>query len=274
MSTFRSRTRRLSALVAVLLAPPLLAVTLPSAPATAGAPYVATVAASATSVTYGTKVTLRGKVSPAADGQRVVVQRSIEGGTWTTIARPRLNSSSRYGIAVTPAKGRTAFRVVKARSNGHAADKSPAVTVKAWRWRSLVGVVPVSSNDLKTGTFMQHGYTHGKGVSLGDNGFAEWRVRSWRCVRVRATIGVADSSPSGATFNAAVSWSEDAGDDLSDAEFTLREYESPRLFQMVNRYETITADDTVSLAAYRSDGGPADSTARLVFAAPAVYCNS
>lgn len=274
MSTFRSRTRRFSALVAVLLAPPLLVVALPSAPASAGAPYVVTIASSATTVTYGARVTLRGKVSPTADGQRVAVQRSIEGGTWTTIARPRLNSRSRYGITVTPAKGRTAFRVVKVRSNGHAGDRSPVVTVKAWRWRSLVGAPLVASSDLQTGTFTQDGYTHGTGVSLGHSGFVEWRVSSWRCVRVRATIGVADSSPDGTTFDAGVGWNEDAGDDISDAEFSLRKYDSPRLFQLDSRYETLTADDTVSLGTYRSDGGPANATARLVFAAPQVYCNS
>lgn len=261
-------------LVAALLAVPLLAVSLTSAPASAGVPYVVTLTSSNSTVTYGAKVTLRGKVSPAADGQRVKVQRRIESGSWSTISTPRLSSSSTYSFSTTPSKGRTSYRVIKSASNGHAADASPTVLVKAWRWRTLVGVAPVQSNDLVTGTFVQDGYTRGAGVSLGNGGYVQWRVASWRCTRVRSFVGVPDTAPDGSTFNGAVSWDEDDGDDLSDAEFTLRKYDSPRVFMMDNRYFGVIADDRVMLAAYRSDAGSADSSARLVFAAPAVYCNS
>lgn len=280
MSVLRSRTRqarggrRLGALVAALLTAPLLAVALPSTPATAGAPYVVTLTSSSTTVSYGAKVTLRGKVSPAADGQRVTIQRRIETGAWATIGTPRLSSSSTYALTTTPAAGRTSYRVVKSASNGHAADASPTVLVKAWRWRSLVGVAPKLSNDLRTGTFAQDGFTHGAGVSLGNGGFVQWRVISWRCSRARAIVGVADTAPDGTSFNAAMSWDEDDGDDLTDAEFSLRKYDSPRVFMVSGRYSTIVADDALTLEAYRADGGSANSSARLVFAAPAVYCNS
>ncbi|KRB78176.1 hypothetical protein ASE01_08460 [Nocardioides sp. Root190] len=274
MSAPRPRTRRLGALVATLLVAPLLAVSLTSAPAAAGAPYVVTLTSSNSTITYGAKVTLRGKVSPAADGQRVKVQRRIESGAWATIATPRLSTSSTYSLVTTPSKGRTSYRVIKSASNGHAADASPTVLVKAWRWRTLVGVAPKASNDLRTGTYAQDGFTHGAGVSLGNTGYVQWRVISWRCTRARAVVGVPDTAPDGTTYNGVISWAEDDGDDLGDAEFTMRKYDSPRVFMMNSRYSTLVADDTVQFEAYRADGGSADSSARLVFAAPAVYCNS
>lgn len=261
-------------LAAALLAVPLLAVSLPSAPATAGTPYVVTLTSSSTTVTYGGKVLLRGAVSPTAAGQRVAVQRRIESGAWTTISRPLIGRDNRYAVAVTPAPGRTTFRVIKAATRGHAGDVSPAVFVNAWRWRSLVGVAPVASNDLRTGTFPQHGYTYGAGVSLGNGGYVEWRVRAWRCIRVRATIGVAQTSPDLTRFIAGVSWKEDLGDDLGYAEHGLGVEDSPRLFQAETRASGILADDSVQLEAYEVDGNPPSSSARLVFAAPAVYCNS
>ncbi len=271
MSALRSRARLL---VAALLVVPLLAVPLLGSPASAGTPYVVTLTASRTTVTYGGAVTLRGKVSPAADEQRVQVQRRIGSGAWTTITSPRLSGSSTYAVTTTPTKGRTSYRVVKAASRGHAADVSPVALVKAWRWRTLAGVAPVTSNDVRMGTFEQKGFTHGRGVALGDGGYVEWRVAAWRCTRVRAVVGVAGTSPDLTTFNAEMSWNEDGGDDLSDAEFSFRAYDSPRLFQMENRSAGVIADDTVLFEAYRVDGNPPSSSARLVFASPAVYCNS
>jgi hypothetical protein len=106
-------------------------------PADAATRYVVTLASSAARADVGQSVTLAGKVSPNAKGQRVKVQR-WSGAAWATIARPRLNRHSRYRSTVTVSSpGDNLYRVVKPRSDGHRKGISPVVTVVGWRWRNL-----------------------------------------------------------------------------------------------------------------------------------------
>jgi hypothetical protein len=125
-------------ITAVLLAPTVVGVlVLVALPADAATRYVVTISSSAARADVGQSVTLTGKVTPKAKGQRVKVQRLSSTG-WTTVARPRLNRHSRYRATVTVSgPGDNRYRVVKPRSDGHKKGISPVVTIVGWRWRNL-----------------------------------------------------------------------------------------------------------------------------------------
>jgi len=123
-----------AALLALAVAGGLVLVAFPADAATR---YAVTLASSATRADVGQRVTLTGKVTPSAKGQRVKVQWS-SGTGWTTIARPRLNRHSHYRVNVTVSSpGDNHYRVVKPKSPGRKKGVSPSVTVVGWRWRNL-----------------------------------------------------------------------------------------------------------------------------------------
>jgi hypothetical protein len=129
--------RRLVVLTVLALVAATLAL---ASPATAGSRYTVTAIAGATSVDVGQAFTLRGRVTPRASGQRVLIQR-LSGSTWVTVKRTRINRFGRYRTSVTVNHpGDNRYRVLKRRSLGHPRGVSPSVTVVGWRWRPLTSL--------------------------------------------------------------------------------------------------------------------------------------
>jgi type VII secretion-associated serine protease mycosin len=85
---------------------------------------------SATSVKRGTAVTITGKVSPNHAGQRVVLQRRVDG-TWRDVTNATLSSTSTYTFRPATSKtGTTTYRVLRPAGKDHAAGTGPQVTLK------------------------------------------------------------------------------------------------------------------------------------------------
>jgi hypothetical protein len=88
-------------------------------------------AASTTRPKAGTTVKLSATVSPKHAGHDVVLQRRRADGTWKTVARSTLNSSSSRTFKVTAgSKTVGTYRVVVPKHHDHAKGTSPKVTIK------------------------------------------------------------------------------------------------------------------------------------------------
>lgn len=191
--------RLLAGLTAIAVATTVLMVL---SPAEAATRYSVTVHASTAKVDVGQSVTLRGRVTPKARGERVKVQR-LDGSTWTTIRKTTLNRRSKYAATVTvTGPGDNHYRVVKPKSAGHKAGVSPTVTVVAWRWRSLTSLPLADSVDatvLESGLIGETVFRPYIRLGSAAGGFARRSyVLDGRCARIDAHVGgTPDSVPAG-----------------------------------------------------------------------------
>ncbi len=76
-------------------------------------------------VRRNTTVTLRGRVTPSHAGQRVLLQRYVNG-SWTRLKRTTLSADSKYRFTYTPTSaGKKTLRVLKSADADHASGWSP-----------------------------------------------------------------------------------------------------------------------------------------------------
>jgi hypothetical protein len=97
-------------------------VTVSVRPTVSARPRAGTVAA-------GTTITVTGTVAPNHRGQRVYLQRLVNG-SWKGAATATLTSASAYTLrARAPARGSLRYRVVKRADADHTGATSPTLTV-------------------------------------------------------------------------------------------------------------------------------------------------
>lgn len=105
--------------------------------------FEVTIAASTDELVLGERVTLKGKVTPKAAGQKVVLQKKIEDRKWVVERRTRLNERGRYTFKDEPSTaGSRKYRVVKPATRKHAKGVSPSVRVTTYRWIDLAALQP------------------------------------------------------------------------------------------------------------------------------------
>jgi len=84
---------------------------------------------SASTIRHGQAITLTGTVSPNHAGQKVYLQRLVDG-AWKTAATATLTSTSGYTLRATPpTKGRLTYRAYKSADRDHAASGSANQTI-------------------------------------------------------------------------------------------------------------------------------------------------
>jgi len=84
---------------------------------------------SKTDIRRNTSVTIRGKVSPSHAGQRVRLQRYVNG-SWKLLKRATLSADSKYRFTYTPTSaGKKVLRVLKPADSDHASGWSPTRTL-------------------------------------------------------------------------------------------------------------------------------------------------
>lgn len=167
---------------------------------TAGAAtrYVVTASASSPNVDVGTTSTLRGKVSPGAKDQRVLVQRLAPGG-WITVQRPQLNRYSYYKATVrVPKAGENKYRVIKPGTSAHPTGYSPTVTVNGWRWRYLTTLPLAASpssfltDEFASGVLREN--TYAPFIRQGPDQGSGYYVLDGKCTEFEAVVGVSAES--------------------------------------------------------------------------------
>jgi hypothetical protein len=90
---------------------------------------VLTAALDRTTMLLGATAELRGSVRPAQPGEKVALQRKIDG-VWTSLTSGAISSTSAYFFPLKPpAKGERIYRVVKWKDAGNLTGVSPVVTL-------------------------------------------------------------------------------------------------------------------------------------------------
>lgn len=162
------------------------------------------------SVAIGKETTLkvRGRVTPKAAGQQVVLQQRVGNKkTWKATGSAKVKQDGTYLLKDDPSTpGSREYRVLKPASNGLAKGFSPALEVEVYAWQKLASRYPVATNFLNTGVTIGTEYfprslrsqTSGTPTSI------EYTLGR-KCLELRATYALTDESPSGATGAISVS---------------------------------------------------------------------
>lgn len=203
-----NRIVALTASAALALSPVALTAPSQAAPAKAGA-YVVTAKINETvAIGKETILKVRGRVTPKAAGQKVVLQQRVGNKlTWKATATTRIRANGTYVVKDDPSTpGKREYRVVKPASNGIAKGISPALAVQVYSWQKLAYRTPVATNVVPTGVTIGTEYF---GTSLatetsGTPASIEYTLGR-KCLELRATYALTDSSATGSSGSINVS---------------------------------------------------------------------
>lgn len=188
-----------------------LALTSPTyaAPAKAGA-YTVTAKINET-VAIGKETTLkvRGRVTPKAAGQKVILQqRVLPKKTWKATGSAKIKSTGTYVLKDVPSTpGKREYRVVKPASDGLAKGISKSLEVQVYAWQRLASrAAGPNANVDVTGALVATDYYAASLVTevAGTPSSIEYTLGR-KCLELRATYALTDSSASGSTGTIAVS---------------------------------------------------------------------
>lgn len=197
---------RFTALVATAtLAAGTLSLAAPTAAAPAKATAYKVTAKINETVAIGKETTLkvRGRVTPKAVGQKVVLQqRVLPKRTWKATGTARIKRDGTYLLKDYPSTpGTREYRVVKPASNGIAKGISKTLTVKVYSWQKLANREPVASNvNVPVGVNIGAEY-YGSSIATATSGTAssiEYTLGR-KCTQMRATYALTDESVTGST---------------------------------------------------------------------------
>jgi hypothetical protein len=194
---------------AATLAVSALALTAPAqaAPATshklAGTYEVTAKVNKTVAISKETILKVRGRVTPKAAGQQVVLQqRVLPKKTWKATGTTKIKSDGTYVIKDDPSTaGVREYRVVKPASNGLGKGISDTLSVKVYGWQKLVWrTAGVQTNVHQANVFIGADYfTHSIGtVDAGTPSIIEYTLGR-KCTQLRATYALTDDSASGSS---------------------------------------------------------------------------
>ena len=203
-----NRITTLTLSAALALSP--LALTAPSyaAPAKADA-YTVTAKINET-VAIGKETTLkvRGRVTPKAAGQKVVLQQRVGNKrTWKATGSAKIRTNGTYVLKDDPSTpGMRQYRVLKPASNGIGKGFSPSLTVQVYRWERLGFRTPGPLQNVSvTGATIGTDYYPTSLVTglAGTASSIEYTLGR-KCLELRASYALTDASATGSTGNVTV----------------------------------------------------------------------
>ena len=194
-----------TAATSIALAAGSLAVATPTQAAPAKAAAYKVTARINTTLAIGKEdvLKIRGKVTPKAVGQKVVLQqRVLPKRTWKATGTARIKRDGTYLVKDDPSTpGTREYRVVKPASNGIAKGISKTLTVKVYGWRRLTSLpAGPSSNLLYGGATIGTDFYGGSWSTnvAGTPASIEYTIGR-KCLELRSTYGLTDSSESGSS---------------------------------------------------------------------------
>jgi len=220
------------------------------------------------------KVVIKGHVSKARKGDRVILQKRILGKkTWKTEERGKLNSTKHYKFTDKPTTPETRdYRVKILATKKHTATHSKKRTVVVRQWRPLTTWFPFSAvrkNDgfyfwNHTATINTVVYPHSVVGSLFQTAGSIDLNIAGRCSALRSRFGVGDNTDE--TASALITVTAD-GKNLYSKSFALRQSEQKSLslgkaFRLAFSYQVTDPAD--------SPGSPEGAVA--VLASPEILC--
>lgn len=202
----------ITATAALALSPVALATTTyaaPAAPLQKKATYEVTAKVNKTvAISKETILKVRGRVTPKAAGQQVVLQqRVLPKRTWKATGTTRIKSDGTYVIKDDPSTaGIREYRVVKPAAKGLGKGISDTLAVKVYGWQKLATRTPVLTNARPAGVTIATEYYDRSLVTVTSGAPASVEYTLGRkCIELRATYALTDESPTGSTGAVTVS---------------------------------------------------------------------
>lgn len=149
------------------------------------------------------RVVVRGRVTPKAAGQVIVLQQKVEGRSrWVKSGTARIRATGTYVLKDDPSTGgNRQYRVVKPAGNGLAKGISTSMDVTVYAWQKLAQRVRGASEGIAVGPVLvatDTMYPSLHSVSPGSSAFIEYTLGD-KCRSLRATYALTDGSATGAT---------------------------------------------------------------------------
>lgn len=162
-----------------------------------------------TAIAGETVVKIRGRVTPRAAGEKVVLQQRLEGKRkWSVSATARIKRTGKYVVKDDPsAPGTRYYRVKKAASGNIKAGVSKELQLVVYRWERLASRVPGPSVGVTTGTVLIGTDSYAGslfGTTPGTAAYREYTLGN-KCLQLKATYALTDSSATGSTGSVVVS---------------------------------------------------------------------
>jgi hypothetical protein len=197
---------RITALAAALtMAAGSLALATPaqSAPAKAKAYKVTAKANIDTAIAKEDTVKVRGRVTPKAAGQKVVLQQRVGNKKkWTVTGNAKVKNNGTYVLKDKPSTpGSREYRVLKPGSQGVAKGASKPVAVQVYRWEKLVYRTSGPSTNLAPAGVLIGAEYFGQSLATGTSGTPasiEYTLGR-KCTQLRASYALTDSSATGSS---------------------------------------------------------------------------
>ena len=197
---------RITALAATItMAAGSLALTTPAqaAPAKATAYKITAKANVDTAIAKEDTVKVRGRVTPKAAGEKVVLQQRVGNKKkWTATGTAKVRNNGRYVLKDKPSTpGSREYRVLKPGSHGIKKGFSKPVAVEVYRWEKLAYRTPGPSANLAGAGVLIGTEYFGQSLATQVSGTAstiEYTLGR-KCTQLRATYALTDSSASGAS---------------------------------------------------------------------------
>ncbi len=153
-------------------------------------------------------VKVKGRVTPKAKGQKVILQQRVGNKKkWTVTGTSKVKNNGTYKLTDKPSTpGSREYRVVKPGSTGIKKGISKPVQVEVYRWERLIGRQAVATNFAPAGVNIGAEYF---GASLatqtaGTPSTAEYTLGR-KCTTMRATYALTDESVTGSVGTVKVS---------------------------------------------------------------------
>jgi len=173
------------------------------APAQAGVGWRVTASTTTTQVKVDHKVVFTGKVGPAraSAGLKVTLQEKFKPGKpWAAQRKATVRDDGTFKVADTPAANTVhTYRVVMPATSTHAKGVSGNMVVKVYGWMPLGSFLSVNAAGMFPADLQMNGTTYPSSLVAQSTGLTsvEYNVNH-RCLALRGTFGVSDSSQTGA----------------------------------------------------------------------------
>ena len=197
-----NRITALAAAAALTAGSLALAAPTQAAPAKARAYQVTAKADTDVAVAKEDTVKVRGRVTPKAAGQKVLLQQRVGNKKrWVVTGKTKVKANGTYKLTDKPSTpGARQYRVLKPGSNGLAKGFSAPVDVQVYRWEKLGHRTFAGTGFTGTGVTIGTEY-HGASLATttpGTAASAEFTLGR-KCTALRATYALTDSSLTGSS---------------------------------------------------------------------------
>jgi hypothetical protein len=155
-----------------------------------------------------TKLKVKGRVTPKAAGEKVILQQRVGRKRWTATGTAKIRRNGTYVLKDVPSTpGEREYRVLKPASKGVAKGVSKPLAVTVYRWEKLGYRTPgPETNVSQTGAVIGTDYYAASLVTevAGTDGAVEFTLGR-KCLELRSTYALTDQSPTGSTGSVTVS---------------------------------------------------------------------